>query len=83
MKVYYFSEFPYHEYPDEDGEKYPSLRLTFPNTYFDPSLANGLFQRYFDECMYVDEMGFDGWQLSSTSVLENGALLVGFQKESS
>ena len=33
MKVYYFSEFPYHEYPDEEGEKYPSLRLTFPNTF--------------------------------------------------
>ena len=27
MKVYYFSEFPYHEYPDEAGEKYPSLRF--------------------------------------------------------
>ena len=60
MKVYYFSEFPYHEYPDEEGEKYPSLRLTFPNTYFDPGTANNLFQRYFDECVYVDEMGFDG-----------------------
>ncbi len=60
MKVYYFSEFPYHEYPDEEGEKYPSLRLTFPNTYFKPNTANDLFKRYFDECVYVDEMGFDG-----------------------
>jgi alkanesulfonate monooxygenase SsuD/methylene tetrahydromethanopterin reductase-like flavin-dependent oxidoreductase (luciferase family) len=60
MKVYYFSEFPYHEYPDDEGEKYPSLRLTFPNTYFDPNTAHGLFQRYFDECAYVDDMGFDG-----------------------
>ena len=60
MKVYYFSEFPYHEYPDEEGEKYPSLRLTFPNTYFEPETASDLFKRYFDECVYVDEMGFDG-----------------------
>ena len=60
MKVYYFSEFPYHEYPDEEGKKYPSLRLTFPNTYFDPQTANGLFKRYFDECQYVDELGYDG-----------------------
>ena len=60
MKVYYFSEFPYHEYPDEEGEKYPSLRLTFPNTYFEPATASDLFKRYFDECVYVDEMGFDG-----------------------
>ena len=49
MKVYYFSEFPYHEYADEEGEKYPSLRLTFPNSFFKPDLATGLFQRYFDE----------------------------------
>ena len=60
MKVYYFSEFPYHEYPDEEGEKYPSLRLTFPNTYFDPGKGTELFKRYFDEAMYVDELGFDG-----------------------
>ena len=60
MKIYYFSEFPYHEYPDDEGEKYPSLRLTFPNTYFEPDTATDLFKRYFDECMYVDEMGFDG-----------------------
>ena len=60
MKIYYFSEFPYHEYPDEEGEKYPSLRLTFPNTYFDPGKGTELFKRYFDEAMYVDELGFDG-----------------------
>jgi alkanesulfonate monooxygenase SsuD/methylene tetrahydromethanopterin reductase-like flavin-dependent oxidoreductase (luciferase family) len=60
MKIYYFSEFPYHEYPDEEGEKYPSLRLTFPNTYFDPGKGTELFKRYFDESMYVDELGFDG-----------------------
>ena len=60
MKVYYFSEFPYHAYPDEEGDKFPSLRLTFPNTYFEPETASDLFKRYFDECVYVDEMGFDG-----------------------
>ena len=60
MKVYYFSQFPYQEYPDEEGEKYPSLRLTFPNSFFKPDLATGLSQRYFDECQYVDELGYDG-----------------------
>ena len=25
MKLYYFSEMPHHEYPDEEGDKYPSL----------------------------------------------------------
>lgn len=23
MQVYYFSEFPYHEYPEAESEKYP------------------------------------------------------------
>ena len=27
MKLYYFSEMPHHEYPDEEGANYPSLRL--------------------------------------------------------
>ena len=60
MKVYYFSEFPYHEYPDDESLKYPSIRLTFPNSFFDPNTANQLFKRYFDECQYVDELGYDG-----------------------
>ena len=60
MKVYYFSEFPYHEYSDEEGDKYPSLRVSFPNSNFDPQAAHGLFQRYFQECLYCEEVGFDG-----------------------
>ena len=43
MQVYYVTELPYHEYPDEEGAKYPSLRLTFPNTYFVPHKAHDLF----------------------------------------
>jgi len=64
MQVYYFSEFPYHEYPDEEGAKYPSLRLTFPNTFYDPQTAHGLFHRYLDEYQYCEEMGFDGLMLN-------------------
>ena len=36
------------------------MRLIFPNTYFDPGKGTELFQRYFDEAMYVDQLGFDG-----------------------
>ncbi len=64
MKTFYFSEFPYHEYPDEEGDKYPSLRLTFPNSYFDPNKANDLFKRYYDECVYADQLGFYGIMLN-------------------
>jgi hypothetical protein len=64
MQVYYFTELPYHEYPDEEGAKYPSLRLTFPNTYYDPHKAHDLFHRYLDEYQYCEEMGFDGLMLN-------------------
>ena len=60
MKTYYFSEFPYHEYPDAAADQYPSIRLTFPNSHFHPQTAHHLFQRYFDECQYVDQLGYDG-----------------------
>jgi len=39
MKLYYFSEMPHHEFPDGEGEKYPSLRLDFPNRFFSPETA--------------------------------------------
>jgi len=39
MKLYYFSEMPHHEFPDEEGDKYPSLRLEFPNRFFDREKA--------------------------------------------
>lgn len=64
MKVYYFSEFPYHEYSDDEGATYPSLRLTFPNTYYDPQTAHGLFHRYLDEYQYCEELGFDGLMIN-------------------
>jgi len=67
MQVYYFTELPYHEYPDEEGAKYPSLRLTFPNTFYDPHKAHGLFHRYLDEYQYCEEMGFDGLMIMSTT----------------
>ena len=60
MDIFYFSEFPYHEYEDEDGDKFDSLRVVFPNSYFDPDKAHSLFQRYIKECVYCEEMGFDG-----------------------
>jgi hypothetical protein len=46
MKLYYFSEMPHHEFPDEEGDKYPSLRLEFPNRFFDREKAAANYQRY-------------------------------------
>lgn len=60
MKIYYFSEMPHHEYPDDIADEYRSLRIIFPNTHFDTTKQPDLFQRYFDEYQYADEMGFAG-----------------------
>lgn len=64
MDVYYFTEMPYAEFPESEAEKYPSMRLTFPNTYFDPRTAHELFRRYFDEYQYAEEVGFDGLMIN-------------------
>ncbi len=60
MKLYYFSEMPHHEYPDAEGEKYPSLRLEFPNRFFDREKAHANYQRYLTEYEFADQVGFDG-----------------------
>ena len=64
MDVFYFTEMPYAEFPESEAEKFPSMRLTFPNTYFDPQTASGLMNRYLDEYQHAEEMGFDGLMLN-------------------
>jgi alkanesulfonate monooxygenase SsuD/methylene tetrahydromethanopterin reductase-like flavin-dependent oxidoreductase (luciferase family) len=64
MKLYYFSEMPHHEFPDEAGAQYPSLRLEFPNRYFNPDRARANYQRYLDEYELADQVGYDGLMLN-------------------
>ena len=49
FEVFYFTELPYPAFPESEADKFPSMRLTFPNTYFDPRTAHDLFKRYLDE----------------------------------
>ena len=64
LDVYYFTEMPYAEFPESEAEKFPAMRLTFPNTYFDAAKASDLFKRYFDEYQFADEVGFDGLMIN-------------------
>ena len=64
LNVYYFTEMPYHHIDDELAEQWPSLRLTFPNSYFDPNKATDLFKRYLDEFQYAEEAGFQGLMIN-------------------
>jgi alkanesulfonate monooxygenase SsuD/methylene tetrahydromethanopterin reductase-like flavin-dependent oxidoreductase (luciferase family) len=42
--------------PDYDGPAW----VTCPNEFFDPALGTQLYNRYLDELIYADELGFDG-----------------------
>ena len=59
-QYYYFTEQPYTGYDPSLQDDYPALRLTLPNTYYDPKVASDLYNRYHDEYQVADEVGFDG-----------------------
>ena len=56
MRVYHFSEEPYADVWTPDRN---SLRVTIPNELCDPGRAHDLYNRYIDEWMLADELGFD------------------------
>jgi alkanesulfonate monooxygenase SsuD/methylene tetrahydromethanopterin reductase-like flavin-dependent oxidoreductase (luciferase family) len=58
IDYYYFSEMPYPETPELD--QYPSIRLTYPNKYFNPEMGVQLYRRYICEYAYAETVGFDG-----------------------
>ena len=60
VEVFWFSEQPYGHVTNEDLEKYPSGRLGFPNTHFDPNKAHVLYNQYHEQYALADEVGFDG-----------------------
>ena len=64
VDVYFFTEMPYAEFDEREAEKYPSMRLTFPNAYFDPHKANVLFRNYYDQYQWAEEVGFDGLMIN-------------------
>ena len=64
VDVYYFTEMPYAAFDETEAERYPSMRLTFPNSYFDADTAHGLFRDYFDQYQWAEEVGFDGLMIN-------------------
>ena len=56
MKIGYFTERPYQD-PRIMGVTLTDLDLS--NDIYDPSLSADLFDRYIDEKIYAEEMGFD------------------------
>ena len=81
MFIGYFTERPYQ---DERTGLFgatgtPIMDLTVSNESFDPIMAAGLYNRYLDEKIYAEEMGFDGLMLNehhNTAFCMGGAMHV-------
>jgi len=57
MRIFSFHLMPYSGLPSEyDGPAW----ITCPNEFFDPGLDGRLYNRYLDELIYAEELGFDG-----------------------
>ena len=55
MKVWQFSEQAYHPAFDVPG----SMRVTLPSHHCDPATAGTLINRYLDEYVLADDLGFN------------------------
>jgi alkanesulfonate monooxygenase SsuD/methylene tetrahydromethanopterin reductase-like flavin-dependent oxidoreductase (luciferase family) len=57
VRCFSFHLMPYTGLPDDyDGPAW----VTVPNRLYDPELGGQLYNRYLDELIYADELGFDG-----------------------
>src|SRR5262245_2596444 len=57
MEVWHFTEMPYPALPPAD--QIDSMWVTLPNAIFDPRVGAELYQRYLDEYVIADELGFN------------------------
>ena len=60
VDFFYFTEQPYSVVTEEDLNQYPSGRLDFPNTHFDPEQGIKLYNQYHEQYASADQAGFDG-----------------------
>jgi hypothetical protein len=59
-----FSERPYFHVPEDDIINNGSSYFGIPNTNLDPVKGGQLYNEYFDERVYAEELGFDGVMLN-------------------
>ncbi|MGH7879089.1 MAG: LLM class flavin-dependent oxidoreductase, partial [Candidatus Binataceae bacterium] len=64
MHIMTFSERPYFEVPEDDIIGNGSSYFGLSNTAFDPVRGGQLYNEYFDERVYAEELGFDGVMLN-------------------
>ncbi len=60
MRCFAFHLMPWDRLPADFTEKYESAWTWLPNSFYDPKHGNTLYNRYLDELVYADQLGFDG-----------------------
>jgi alkanesulfonate monooxygenase SsuD/methylene tetrahydromethanopterin reductase-like flavin-dependent oxidoreductase (luciferase family) len=60
MQFFAFHLMPYADLDLDYDKTYNSAWVTLPNSYYDPVKGHRLYNRYIDELIYADELGFDG-----------------------
>ncbi len=60
MKCFAFHLMPWDRLPADFDEKYESAWTWLPNSLYDPKHGHTLYNRFLDELVLADELGFDG-----------------------
>jgi alkanesulfonate monooxygenase SsuD/methylene tetrahydromethanopterin reductase-like flavin-dependent oxidoreductase (luciferase family) len=60
MKVFAFHLMPWDRLPEDFDRKYESAWTWLPNALYDPAHGHHLYNRYLDELVLADTLGFDG-----------------------
>jgi alkanesulfonate monooxygenase SsuD/methylene tetrahydromethanopterin reductase-like flavin-dependent oxidoreductase (luciferase family) len=59
LKFYFMTFMPYADLPP-DHEKHDSMWVDFSNRHFDAATARAFYERYLDELVLAEKVGFDG-----------------------
>jgi len=60
MRCFAFHLMPWDRLPADFDEKYETAWTWLPNSIYEPEHGHTLYNRYLDELVYADELGFDG-----------------------
>lgn len=60
MQFFVFHLMPYDKLPDDFGDKYKTAWTWIPNSLYDPVRGSQLYNRYLDELILAEDLGFDG-----------------------
>src|SRR3954469_3681087 len=57
---FHLMPWPYLPPPEEFNQQYEAAWVTLPNSVYDPAKGHDLYNRYLDELVLAEELGYDG-----------------------